>query len=163
MRLELNAREEPAFRYNQQIPFLLGTMPTWQLDVSPAGNVGLGQAGLAQQLAHGLNKPVHLRAAGDSVQLFQELVVLLDMAHLAIRVSVLLQDPLGWRRDDQVDVAFRQSAHVNTSIPQVEPVRGRDALCGFADQLDEMLVLGNARDVGLRVFERENSVGHKLP
>ena len=93
--------------------------------------------------------------APDLVQLREELFVVLDMAHLSVRVAILLQRPVGWRRNHQVDALRTNSADV-AGVAKVKSVRGGYPANGLFDQPGECFVLRDAGDVRLQVIEREH-------
>jgi hypothetical protein len=79
----------------------------------------------------------------------------LDMAHLTFGVAILLERPIGWRRNYQVDVLWRQRIHL-PGIAQIKIVDGRNATNRFLDKPEKPLVFGNAGNVRLRIFQRED-------
>lgn len=94
------------------------------------------------------------------VKLGQELLVVNDVAHLARGIAVLFQGPVRRRCKHQVHALRLEPVHA-ASIAEVEHMAGRDSSHRFFDQLDQPVIFGDARDVGLRIFERVNFGGNK--
>jgi hypothetical protein len=91
----------------------------------------------------------------DPVQLGEETVVVLDMAHLSLRVAIFLEGPIGGRGKDQMKALGLDVVH-KTSVTKIYPMVCGNPLNRLSDQSQKFLILCDPRDVGLRVLERKN-------
>src|SRR5258708_22155226 len=72
------------------------------------------------------------------VEFREELIVALDVPHLALRVSILFKSPIRWRCQDQVETLGLKRAHL-PCIAELQPMRRRDALHGLINEPQHLL------------------------
>ena len=88
----------------------------------------------------------------DLSQLSQELFVIVEISELAYGIRVFFEVPVRWRGYNQVD-AIRFQDRCATGITKPECVIRRNTLNGLLDGTRKLRVLGNARQIGLRVVQ----------
>ena len=82
----------------------------------------------------------------NNVGRVEEIIVVGHMAQLIGVFPILLEGPVRWRRDCQMDAALRQFGYDLSGIPQHEPMRGRDGFQEVPDLRGGFGVSGDRRD-----------------
>src|SRR5579883_78354 len=88
------------------------------------------------------------------VELFQEIVVVLDVSHLAVRIPIFLERPVWGRRHHQMDALRLDCGHL-PGVAEMDPMRSRDLLNGILNQAYQLFILRDSRKIRLRILQRK--------